>query len=182
MDLVSWLLHELFLQLYLVFTHSCAHEWSETCPCKIHKILKCLLNHRTPEAISLCHNNILPDRQSYFRVGLVSVFLIYFACMVYFATCMVYITKNIHRGTQMVLPRVWNISLTQTTVTSKARHYFTPNSSNAASLGVVSRVCNTSWTTLLKKSLQNCVKQLLAVNLWNLLPQEAVEAEGICSV
>lgn len=82
----------------------------------------------------------------------------------------------------MVLPRVWNISLTQTTVNSKARQYFTPNSFSAASLGVVSRVCNTSWATLLKKSLQNCVKQLLAVNLWNLLPQEAVEAEGICSV
>lgn len=67
-------------------------------------------------------------------------------------------------------------------VNSKIRQYFAPHTFSAVSLSVVSRVCNASWATLLKKSLQNCGKQLLAVNLWNLLPQEAVEAERICSV
>lgn len=190
MDLVPWLPHELFLQLYLVFTHSCAHKLSETCPCKTHNLPKCLWDCRTPEAISLYHRNILPDSQSCLRVGLVSVFLTYLLCLLGAAESMLvnssrksqtipqvsnmylinfthssyslpagFKLQRIHtEGIRCCYPgdcRGRDISLTQTST----RQYFTPKTFSAVSQGVVSRVCHAPWATLLKNSLQNCVKQ-----------------------
>lgn len=189
MDLVPWLLHELFLQLYLVFTHSCVHEWSETCPCKTHKLPKCLLNCRTPEAISLYHNNILPDCQSYFRLGLVSVFF-YLLCLLRSWDSRVNVSQFFQKKT---IPLVSNMSLNNFTHWLPTAHlhglyyqeytlvlpwrlqrmgYFSDSDyckfkarqyftpkTFSAASLGVVRLCNAPWATLLKKSLWNCVKQ-----------------------